>query len=144
MTETNVTAAEIRDWLDTHHKKPAWLAATIGVTKPTVGRWLQGQDIPEPMQHLLRLLVRGIMPPGFSAPRSDGELTFTPAEWRVIEICRVREGFPDAVAWIVHKIRAYLAMTNQIPALAVVEPPPPLARVAEDPVTYKTKTGPKK
>jgi hypothetical protein len=110
VTTQDVTPNEIEEWLHANKKKGAWLAQTLGVTKPTIGRWLRGQEIPEPMQHLLKLLVRGELPPGFSKPHDPAVLAFTPDEWRVIEILRIREGFPDAKSWVVAKIRSYLAM----------------------------------
>lgn len=102
---------------------------------------MNGQEIPEPMQHLLRLLIRGTVPPGFSKPQDPAVLGFTPAEWRIMEICRIREGFDTVNAWIVSKIRAYLAMSgNAAPVsyLSALEEPQDL-KVAEDVREYGTK-----
>lgn len=122
-----MTVSEIENWLEANRKRPAWLSQTLGVTHPTVSRWLKGQEIPEPMQHLLKLLIRGEIPPGFAKPHDPAILAFTADEWRVMEICRIREGFPDTKAWIVAKIRAYLAMSqpNSAPTLRAAEEQPP-------------------
>ena len=45
-----------------------------------------------------------------------------------MEICRVREGFDSVNAWIVSKIRAYLAMSSSLPQLRALED----AKVADD------------
>ena len=74
------------------------------------------------MQHLLRLLIRGTMPPGFSKPQDPSVLAFTPAEWRIMEICRVREGFDSVNTWIVSKIRAYLAMSGNSATVSYLTP----------------------
>ena len=86
MTTHEVTSNEIEEWLHANKKRPAWMAQTLGVTKPTIGRWLRGQEIPEPMQHLLKLLIRGEFPPGFAKPHDPAILAFTPDEWRVIAV----------------------------------------------------------
>lgn len=105
-----ITIEEVLEWLTANRKNAAWLAKTIGVSQSTPSRWSKGDPIPAPSQHLLRLLIRGEVPPGFSKPTDPAVLGFTPAEWRVIEIARIREGFSDAKSFIVAKILAYLAM----------------------------------
>lgn len=122
MDNENITAQELENWLHANRKKSPWLAQTVGVTKATVGRWLKGDPIPDPAQHLLRLLIRGTMPPGFSKPQDPAVLAFTPAEWRIMEICRVREGFDSVNTWIVSKIRAYLAMSGNSAPVSYLTP----------------------
>jgi hypothetical protein len=138
--ELNV--AEIEEWLSANQKRPAWLAQTLGVSHPTVSRWLKGQEIPEPMQHLIKLLIRGEVPPGFMKPQDPAILSFTPEEWRIMEIWRLREGFSDVKAWIAAKIRAYLAMNKAVRYPTADEDPyaPQALKVAEDEATYHTGT----
>ena len=141
MTDDRITIQEVQDWLFQNRKNAAWLAKTLGVSQSTPSRWAKGDPIPEPSQHLLRLLIRGVMPPGFSKPQDPAVLAFTPAEWRIMEICRVREGFESVNDWIVSKIRAYLAMSgNAAPVsyLTALEDSQDL-KVAEDVREYGTK-----
>jgi len=135
VADNEITWQETAEWLEANRKNSAWLAKTLGVSASTPSRWSKGDPIPEPSQHLLRLLIRGELPPGFAAPRDPAVLAFTQEEWRVIELCSVREGYPDATSWVVAKIRAYLAMSNQAPALALVPDLDPRysGKVAEEP-----------
>ena len=111
MTEQNVTAAELQEWLDANHKTGLWLSEVLGVSRATVSRWLnEHREIPAPEEKLVRLLIRGEMPFSFSV--RPNIMRFTPQEWRAIEILRIREGFETSHDWIAAKIRAYLAMSK--------------------------------
>lgn len=102
---------EIKSWLQQHGHNASWLAKEIGVDKATVSRWLSGRrPVPSPENRLLCLLIRGELPFEIEQLRSDGLLTFSSDEWRRIEELRSREEFPSAEAWVVAKIRTYLAM----------------------------------
>jgi transcriptional regulator with XRE-family HTH domain len=106
-----ISPEEIKAWLSRQGHTATWLAGEIGVDKATVSRWLSGrQPVPGPESRLLRLLIRGELPFEIAALRSDGVLLFSAGEWRRIEALRARENFPSAEAWVVAKIRAYLAM----------------------------------
>jgi hypothetical protein len=141
VSDEPITIQEVQDWLFQHRKNAAWLSKTLGISQSTPSRWAKGDPIPEPSQHLLRLLIRGIMPPGFSKPHDPAVLAFTPAEWRVMEICRVREGFDSVNAWIVSKIRAYLTMSGLLPEKKVTYHLEPVddIKVAEDERSYGAK-----
>ena len=102
--------SEVEAWLVEKRETMTWLAATLGVSKSTPSRWSKGDPIPEPSQHLLKLLIRGEMPFSFSV--RPNMMRFTPQEWRAIEILRIREGFETSHDWIAAKIRAYLAMSK--------------------------------
>jgi len=107
----SISPEEIKIWLSRQGRTATWLAGEMGVDKATVSRWLGGRrPVPGPESRLLRLLIRGELPFEIAALRPDGVLLFNSSEWRLIEALRAREGFPSAEAWVVAKIRAYLAM----------------------------------
>ena len=134
-----ITPAEVDAYLKESNRKRPWLADLLGVTKSTVGHWLNGSwEIPDPEEKLLRLLIRGEYPFQDYAPLQKHVLQFSSAEIRVMNILRTRGGFATIEEWIVAKIRDYLAVyTAETGCYS-----PPLAALphaADDTADYKPK-----
>lgn len=127
---SDITAKEMREWMDAKGHTQESMGAMLGTRASTVSRWLSGKvEMPLPMKKLLAYLIRGEMP--FPIQRNDEGwyLDFSPEEFAVIQCLARRDGFSSPEEWVTAKIRAYLAMSN-------VEPPNVLA--AEEQTPYRS------
>jgi transcriptional regulator with XRE-family HTH domain len=111
-----MTANELKECVEKHPKNQSQIADDIGITRATIGRWIKGErNISEPDSKLLRLYFYNEVPfqglhPG---PDLGNILSFSPEEWRIMEILARRQGMVDTKAWIISQIRAYLDHNSQ-------------------------------
>lgn len=114
MSEGNITAAEVSEWLKTNEKKAVWLAQTLRVTPATVSRWLNEKNpITGSDESILKLLIRGEMPFEIANEKLlHGVLDFTTDQWRVICILSNRNSITPGL-WIANQIRSYLAFNEE-------------------------------
>lgn len=102
--------ATIRQMLETacsERGKAAAIAKHLQIAPSTVKRWLDGGDIPAPMQILLSWYLAGIVPPSMESG-VQGQLEFTEDEWADLQSKADAEGV-DVETFIAGRIRSYLA-----------------------------------
>jgi len=127
--------------------KQAEIAAAFEVHASTVKRWIEGAEIPPPVQKLLRLYLFQEIPFGLTHEKADlsSLLQFDAQEYRLITLHAERAGQAPA-AWIRSQILAYLAFhealetETALPAEKIIPIPrtpirktPPILRVADAP-----------
>ncbi len=101
---------ELKKWRRAKEWTQESLAQALGCSSAAVNRWEKGQEIPEPLQKLLRLLILGESP--FSSPApSTPELhdaAFTLQEWEQLDLLRARHNFGSVREYLVDVVRKHL------------------------------------
>lgn len=135
-----ITAHELREWRTRQGLTQTELGKIVGWKKLVVTNIETGRrKISEAEQKVLQMIINGAPAIG---SHLDASMKFTADEWATMQKMALREGYGDAKAWIVAKIRAYLAqlpknttstpgstaraILSQTPP-AITEPKPPSA-----------------
>lgn len=116
-----VTGPDLKNWREKEGMSLRDLGQKIGgVSASTVGRWESGdQEIPGPVQLLLKMLVHGEVP--FVEGKRDLEreakhlwqLQLTLDDWHVLEGKAFQAGFTDTKDYILYLIQDDLRTTRQ-------------------------------
>lgn len=135
---------ELKHWREQRGISQRDLAAQLDVSDSAVNRWENGQQIPGPVQMLLRLLIHGELP--FGAGREDTAdeeskhfwaLKLTLADWHKLEGLASTAGFVTVRDYLLHLIREHLeesAHGRGSPSVAMTASD--LALLAEEPRRY--------
>ena len=96
----SMNGPELKAWRDRQGMSQRDLAAKLDISDSAVNRWENGQDIPGPVQILLRMLIHGEMP--FSEPDAAAaalevehfwKLRLTLSDWHKLEALATAGGF---------------------------------------------------
>ena len=127
---SDISALELREWMDTNGHTQESVGAMLGTRASTVSRWLNGKvEMPLPMKKLLAYLIRGEMPFPIQKNDEGWYLDFSAEEFAVIQCLARRDGFSGPEEWVAEKIRAYLRMSNAGPGKSIL--------AAQDQTSYK-------
>lgn len=106
---------ELKLWREQRGLSQRDLAAQLDVSDSAVNRWENGQEIPGPVQMLLRLLIHGEMPFGNGQEDTAAEeakhfwaLKLTLADWHKLEGLAATAGFATVRDYLLHLIREHL------------------------------------
>lgn len=97
----------------------AEIARAFDVAQSTVKRWIEGGEIPPPMQKLLDWYFFGVAPPTITTKLNEpGKLELSQDEWRVVRALATRAGLAEW-KWIEMTIKTHIKVAE------VSEPAPP-------------------
>lgn len=110
------------DDLNAWRRSKGWtqqsLGDALGCSHTAVNRWENGQDIPGPVQKLLRLLMFGENPFTAGSPLDTplDQSAFTVKEWEHLDRLRLKRGFRSVREYLVHTVREHLKAESSAPA----------------------------
>lgn len=128
-----MTGPEIKRWRDQSGISQRELALKLEVSDSAVNRWENGQDIPGPVQLLLRMLIHGEMP--FSGPDDKAEvekleakhfweLKMSLADWHKMEGLASAGGFCTVRDYLLNLIHDHLNEEHENAMVAETAKPP--------------------
>lgn len=110
-----IDATSLKSWRESRKLSQLDLGGMLGVSHSAVNRWENGQEIPGPVQMLLRLLIHGEMPFGGGQEDTVKEeakhfwsLKLTLGDWHKLEGLASSAGFPTVRDYLLHLIREHL------------------------------------
>ena len=143
--------SELKNLRESRNLSQRDLAKILDVAPPTVSRWEDGQEIPSPMQKLLRLFFQGLNP--FGGPLAEStkiRVELEEEEFEELRQLAIRKGFDTLKSYLAWVLRKHLQETRMQPptVLNAKDPYRPLypetvSKVAEEQVPFKVSPPPR-
>lgn len=112
----DITAEHLKEWRKAERLTQTALGEMIGLDKYAITTIETGRrKISDPEQRLLKLLIHGVPPFPSARGPYDPQLDFTHEEWALMTKIAHREGYHSARAWVIQRIRDFLAMRQAYP-----------------------------
>lgn len=148
---TIMKGSELKNLRESRNLSQRDLAKILDITHTSVSRWEDGQEIPSPMQKLLRLFFQGLNP--FGGPLAEPtkiRVELEEEEFEELRQLAIRKGFDTLKSYLAWVLRKHLQETRMQPptVLNAKDPYRPLypesvSKVAEDEVPFRVNPPPK-